>query len=205
MTVNEALKWAEERMTVFKVPDARAEAEFLLTHLLACKRHELFLNSRRILSDAEEEVFLGYVERKANREPSQYIVGEAEFFGLGFKVTKDTLIPRPETELLVEEALSASKAFSADGKLTVIDLCTGSGCVAITVATELPECMVYATDISNGALAIARENAIRNNVDSRVNFLEGDLFGPLEGKGLEGKAQMVLSNPPYVPLTEREK
>lgn len=202
MTVGEALTWAVNKLEEFKIPDAREEAEFLLTHLLKRKRHELYLNPGLQLTDAEEDDFLSFIERRANREPAQYIAGETEFRGLAFKVTKDTLIPRPETELLIDEAVQAARSFK-DKAITIIDLCTGSGCIAVSAAVELPESIVYATDISKAALKVAGENARRHGVEGRMIFIEGDLFWPLRDTDFKG-AHIVITNPPYVSESEKD-
>lgn len=202
MTIAEALTWAVKKLEEFKIPDAKEEAEFLLTHLLKRKRHELYLNPGLQLTDAEEEDFLSFVERRANREPAQYITGETEFRGLAFKVTRDTLIPRPETELLIDEALEAARSFKGKA-ITIIDLCTGSGCIAVSAAREFPESVVYATDISKAALKVAEENAKRNGVEGRIMFIEGDLFWPLRDTGFKG-AHIIITNPPYVSEAEKD-
>ena len=202
MTINEALTWAVKKLEEFKIPDAKAEAEFLLTHLLKRKRHELYLNSSLPLTEAEEEAFLSFIERRSNREPAQYITGETEFRGHAFKVTRDTLIPRPETELLIDEAIEAAGSFKSKA-LTIIDLCTGSGCIAVSTAVELPDSIVYATDISKAALVIAEENAKRNGVEGRIMFIEGDLFWPLRDTDFKG-AHIIITNPPYVSEAEKE-
>ena len=141
------------------------------------------------------------IERRAQREPLQYITGRQEFWGLDFMVTPDVLIPRPETELIVETALAACQDRSRP--LTIIDLCTGSGCIAISLAKELPAARIFATDTSAKALAVARENARRHGVSDRIRFLEGDLFGPLEELDLQGQVDIIVSNPPYVPSGDR--
>lgn len=202
MTVSEALIWAYEALSKNGVAEARAESEFLLTHVLACKRHELFLNARRPLSSTESSTLSDWIERRIKREPSQYIIGSAEFRSLSLKVTRDVLIPRPETELLVDEAIKASEAFKGED-LTIIDLCTGSGCIAISAATEIKRCRVYATDISGKALAVAAENAVKAGVKGKIDFLEGDLFGALP-PDIRGSVNMVLSNPPYIPEVDME-
>lgn len=204
MTVGAVLKRAYERLDGSGVPDARAESEYLLTHILKCKRHELFMNSGKPLTDEELSLLEEYIKRRIGREPAQYITGEVEFRGLAFKVTRDTLIPRPETELLVEEALHAARA-SGEGGIKIIDLCTGSGCIAVSVAKELPGCRVYATDISGKALKVARENAVKNGVAGRVGFFEGDLFKPLSSSNLYSRINLVLSNPPYVSGADMDK
>lgn len=194
--VSSALKWAEAELKKNGVPDAEVEAEYLLCHVLKAKRHELYLNPARPLTEKEAATLDEFVQRRIKREPSQYIAGETEFRGHVFKVTKDVLIPRPETELLVEEALKAAKGFKGE-RITAIDLCTGSGCIAVSLAKELEGCRVYATDISEAALEVAKENARLNGVEGRVTFLKGDLFEALPPE-LTGQARLVLSNPPYV-------
>ncbi len=179
------------------------EAEYLLSFVLKAKRHELFTGSERVMTEKEIDEYEGFIKRKTLREPSQYITGETEFRGLSFKVTPQVLIPRPETELLVEEAVNILKGLKSKG--IVIDLCTGSGCIATSIAKELDNVLVYAVDISKEALKVAGINAARHNVGSRVKFMEGDLFTPLAGLGLKGKADIIVSNPPYISKDEIEK
>ena len=135
------------------------------------------------------------IERRKLREPLQYITGDQEFWGLPFKVTPDVLIPRPETEFVVEAALTAVKE---NGMPVIVDLCTGSGCIAISLAKELPKARIFATDRSDRALPVAQENARLNGVADRIRFLEGDLFGPLEELDLLGRIDCIATNPPYV-------
>lgn len=199
LTAGEALVWAFGELSKALIPFARDESEFMLMHILDCRRHELFLNARRLLTPQEALLLREAAARRLKREPLQYIFGEAGFRGRAFKVTRDVLIPRPETELLVEEALKEAPSFGA-GKLTIIDLCTGSGCIAVSAALEL-QCEVLAADISEKALDIARENAQRLGAGQRVSFLRGDLFGAIPEK-IKGRAHMVLTNPPYI--TEKD-
>ena len=199
LTVGEALIWAFGELSGALISSARGEAEFLLMHVLDCRRHELFLNARRLLTPQEAHLLREAAARRLNREPLQYIFGEAEFRGRAFKVTRAVLIPRPETELLVEEAIKEAPSFGA-GSLTIIDLCTGSGCIAVSAALEF-QCEVFATDISEKALDMARENAQRLGAAQRVSFLSGDLFGAIPEK-LKGRTHMVLTNPPYI--TEKD-
>lgn len=193
-TVRAALKGAIERLGRAGVDSPVHDAEFLMTHLLKIKRHEMFLNPERALTETEAALFASFVERRSRREPAQLITGECEFRGLTFRVTGDVLIPRPETEILVDEALKKAAAFTDTAAPCAIDLCTGSGCIAVTFASEAPRWRVFAADISAVALAIARENAGANGVAGRIEFLEGDLFAPLRG----ARAHLILSNPPYV-------
>ena len=197
LTIGQALIEAAGRLTTAGITGARFDAERLLCRVMNCKRHVLFVNSRETLRIDSLSRFLDYVERRALREPLQYITGEEEFRGLAFNVTRDTLIPRPETELLVEEALSLALSLKDDCGI-FIDLCTGSGCVAVSIAKEMPRAVIYATDISQGALAVARENAEKHKVADRITFVQGDLFTPLEALCLREAASFILSNPPYV-------
>jgi len=135
------------------------------------------------------------IERRKLREPLQYIIGTQEFWGLPFRVTPDVLIPRPETEFVVEAAL---KAVSGTATPVIVDLCTGSGCIAISLAKELPKARIFATDRSDRAAHIAQENARQNGVADRIRFLEGDLFGPLEEMDILGRIDCIVTNPPYV-------
>lgn len=199
LTASEALVWAFGKLSGSGVPFARDESEFILMHVLKCKRSELFLNARRELTEGEEQALRSALERRTSREPSQYIFGEAEFLGRTFKVTRDVLIPRPETELLVEEALK--EAAHMGGRVTAIDLCTGSGCIGISIAAGIKDCEVFATDISGRALAVAEENSRRIGTTEQVRFGIGDLFGPVP-ETLKGRIDMVLANPPYI--TEKD-
>jgi len=212
LTIRATLLWAEEYLLRYGVPDANIEAEYLLSHALDCKRAELHLKHASHISYNALQKFIDFVERRIKREPSQYILGEQEFWGLPFKVTKDVLIPRPETEVLVEEAVKTvrsqesevrsqntkihySELRTPDSKL-ILDLCTGSGCIAISLAKEIPNSRVFAVDISEKALDVARENAERYDVADRITFLSGDLFEPLNGLNI--KADIIVSNPPYI-------
>lgn len=205
MTIGKALVQATGRLSNSGIAGARTEAERLLCHVLGCKRHELFIRSNEDLSAGALSEFLDCVRRRALREPLQYIVGKEEFRGLEFKVTRDTLIPRPETELLVEQAVLLAKAADNGCDGIFIDLCTGSGCVAVCLAKEMPSAVVYAADISKGALETARENAEKHGVANRIIFVEGDLFAPLTPFDLYGKVSFIVSNPPYVATTDFEK
>ncbi|MBI3754561.1 MAG: peptide chain release factor N(5)-glutamine methyltransferase [Deltaproteobacteria bacterium] len=216
MTIREILSWAEDCLTRYEVPDPKAEAEYLLAHALGCKRIELHLHCSGTLAFNEMQRLMDFVGRRIKREPSQYIIGEQEFWGLPFKVNKDVLIPRPETEILVEEAVEAvnckllnvncrkkqtnsiSRFTVHNSQFTILDLCTGSGCIAIALAKEIPDCKVYVTDISEMALNISRENAERHGVADRITFIQGSLFEPLKGSGLKEKFDLIVSNPPYI-------
>ena len=191
------------------------DGEYLLMHVLGCQKKDLLIHPERVLTSDEIKRFSEAIERRGRREPPQYILGEVEFRGLLFKVNREVLIPRPETELLVEEAVR--NILVSPESVSVLDLCTGSGCVAICIARELKKTIpvtppllkgeigglrIYAVDISGGAIAVARENAGRHGVEDSIQFLIGDLFHALEPLKLEGKIDLIVSNPPYVSTKE---
>ncbi len=182
-------------MAARNVPDARLDAELLLRHALGKERAWLLVHMQDRLGEQVQRSFERSVERRRLREPLQHIIGTQEFWGLPFRVTPDVLIPRPETEFSVEAAL---KAVSGNSAPVIIDLCTGSGCIAISLAKELPTARIFATDRSERALHIAQENARLNSAAGRIRFLEGDLFGPLEELDLLGRIDCIVTNPPYV-------
>lgn len=145
--------------------------------------------------------FEAAVHRRAQREPLQYIIGKQEFRGLEFIVSPDVLIPRPETELVVESALKL--VGNREQQVTIVDLCTGSGCIAISLAQELKAARTFAVDISGRALDVARENARKHGVQDHIRFIEGDLFRPLEELDIRGQVDIMVSNPPYVQSGDR--
>lgn len=196
MTIGEALKEIAKRLTLSGISDAGIEAEYFLTHLLAYRRHELFLNNSKLLTASNCAAIEVFLKRRADREPIQYIIGSVEFHGLEFKVTQDVLIPRPETELLVDEAAKAA-LLQGQGCIAV-DMCTGSGCVAVALAVAAPKITVYAVDISTAALKVAQDNANRLGAAGRIRFGQGDLFEPLVVLIPKTGADIIVSNPPYV-------
>ena len=171
--------------------DAALDADVLARHVLGWDRASLITRGRSNEPDGFERTFEALVSRRARREPVAQIVGVREFWGLEFEVTPDVLTPRPETELVVEEALAFAREYVCRH---VIDVGTGSGCLAVAIALELPAARVTATDASAAALAVARRNAARHAVDDRVTFGCGDLL-----EGTIGRADLIISNPPYIP------
>jgi release factor glutamine methyltransferase len=174
----------------------RLDAEVLLAHLLDKDRPWLYAHPEHPLSERQLEDYRTLVSRRLEREPVAYIVGHKEFFGLDFIVTPGVLIPRPETELLVETALGIAEAISCPS-LAVADVGTGSGAIAVTLARHLPRAQVVATDISSNALDVARRNALRHHVADRVFWVQGDLLAPLCGP-----FHLVVANPPYLRQAE---
>lgn len=173
---------------------ARLDAELLLCHVLGRPRSYLYTWPEHQLGDAERQALEALVERRLEGEPIAHIIGKREFWSLELSVSAETLIPRPETELLVEAALDRIPEQAA---WQIADLGTGSGAIALAIASERPRCHITAVERSAGALAVARENARRLGIDN-VEFLPGDWFAPLAGRRFE----MVLSNPPYIPDTD---
>jgi release factor glutamine methyltransferase len=183
------------------IDSARLDAELLLGSALGMSRKELIVAAARNLSLAESDRYEDLLKRRLNREPLAYITGQQEFWSLDFIISSDVLVPRPETELLVEIALK-ELANLADTKVPrILELGTGSGAIAVALATESPQAQIVATEISPAALAIARRNACRNGVSKAIRFLQGDLF-PALGKELENDFDLVVSNPPYIPRGE---
>jgi release factor glutamine methyltransferase len=174
--------------------EAALDAEVLARHVLQWDRAHLLSRGREPEPPDFAETYAALVARRARREPVAQIVGHREFWGLEFDVTPDVLVPRPETELIVEEAIAFARERHCR---TMADVGTGSGCLAVSIARELPDVRVTAIDISPAALAVARRNARRHAVAERISFLEGHLLGPLDGR-----VDLIVSNPPYVPETE---
>jgi release factor glutamine methyltransferase len=172
--------------------EAALDAEVLARHVLNCDRATLLTRARDPLPSAFGRLYDELVQRRAAREPIAYIVGHREFWGLEFEVTPDVLIPRPETELIIEEALSVFPHRQLVHH--IIDVGTGSGCLAVILAIEFASAGVVATDTSDSALEIAQRNAGRHNVSDRIAFVRGDLV-----RGAGKRAQLIVSNPPYVP------
>jgi release factor glutamine methyltransferase len=176
------------------VPESTWEAERLLRHALGWTRDHLIAHSDEPVTAEVSGHFFQLVERRRGRVPLQYIIGVQEFWGLELRVTPSVLIPRPETEGLVEQTLARFRDRSA----TIVDVGCGSGCIALALASELPKARVFATEVSPGALAVARENATRHDLARRITFFHGDLLRPLLEKELGGKFDAVVSNPPYI-------
>jgi release factor glutamine methyltransferase len=195
VTVAEAIQKATARLLALEIPNARLDAEVILGHALGRDRAWILIHMQDQLDDQGNRIFERDIERRSVREPLQYITGTQEFWGLPFKVTPAVLIPRPETELVVETAI---KAANRKATPVIIDLCTGSGCIAISLAKELPHARIFATERSDAALDIARQNARQNSVGDRVRFLAGDLFGPLEEMDLRTNIDIIVANPPYI-------
>jgi release factor glutamine methyltransferase len=180
------------------------ETELLFTETLNCGRASLYLEGKRKLDKHVLFSISQALRRRINGEPIQYILGKTEFMGLEFKVSQDVLIPRPETEILVETAIKEVLAVSRQPKaiscepreFNILEIGTGSGCIAVSLAKFLPQAKIFATDISGKALDVARKNARLNDVEKRIDFICADLFNGCES--LTGSCDLIISNPPYV-------
>lgn len=187
------------------IESPRLVAELLLAHVVGCERLRLYMDADRPASPLELQTLRGLVERASAHEPVQYLLGEAWFFGLKFKVTRDTLIPRPSTEALVEHILQHQRVAPGFEAPTVADVGTGSGAIAVTVGARWREAHIVATDVSAPALEVAGQNASTHGVIERIEFREGSLFEPLERHPAWGRLDYLLSNPPYIPDHEWEE
>lgn len=197
-TIRRVLEWTSGYLRERGSESPRLEAEVLLAHARGCARIQLYTAYDEPLSEDVRGRMRELVRRRAAAEPVAYLVGHREFFGLDFHVTPDVLIPRPETETLVVEALARVRGRE---RARVLDLGTGSGCIAVAVAANHPGAQVTAVDVSQRALAIAAENVARHGVGDRVRLVCGDLFDPLAA---DEQFDLVLSNPPYVRRDELE-
>jgi release factor glutamine methyltransferase len=194
--VDALLRWATEDFRERGIDSPRLDAEILLARALSSSRIQLILDSKRQLDSHELSRFRDLVKRRRLREPIAYILGEREFYGRTFRVDRRVLVPRPDTETLVDVALDRTHQRSMS--MRALDLCTGSGCVAITLARERPTSSVAAGDTSDEALAVARDNALRLGAYN-VAFRRGDLF---EAVDPASRFDLIVSNPPYIPSRE---
>jgi release factor glutamine methyltransferase len=194
-TILGLIRWAEERFKREGLATPRLDAEVLLAETLGMDRVGLYTHFDQPLQPNELAKFKKFIQRRLRREPVAYILGRREFWSIPILVTPDVLIPRPETETLVAEALKVLAP--SNGKdIHVLEIGTGSGAISIALAKELPTAKMMATDLSSKALSIAEENAIQNGVREQIQFLQGDLFQPVK-KGK--KFDLIVTNPPYIP------
>lgn len=198
MTVLEVIQRSSEFLAKKGVDSPRLQIELLLAHVLELPRLRLYLNFERPLVETELSVLRELVKRRANREPLQHILGHTSFCGLEFEVSRAALIPRPETELLAEHAVKFLSPLPAP---VVLDFGTGTGCLTVTLAVQCPSASLHALDISGDALALARQNAARHQVETRIAFHHGDGFAALPG---DARFDLIVSNPPYIASGEIE-
>ncbi len=199
MTVGDAIGWGASTLDQSDggSRNSRADAMLLLRHVLNISMAEMHASRERPLTSAETKEFNALIRERAKGKPIQYITGQQEFYGLPFRVTPDVLIPRPETEHLVEAAIARLKDHPAP---RIVDVGTGSGAIAVAVAHALPNAHLIALDISAAALQVASQNAQQNGVAERIRFVESDLFSAVAGEQFDA----IVSNPPYVAESERK-
>ncbi|HIX84443.1 MAG TPA: peptide chain release factor N(5)-glutamine methyltransferase [Candidatus Megamonas gallistercoris] len=191
-TISSLLNWTVNYFKSKNIESARLDAEVLLSHVLGQERIYLYVHFDEPMEQAELGKFREYVKKRAQHVPVAYIIGEKEFMGLPFKVTPDTLIPRPDTEILVENVLAN---LAEDETVQIVDIGTGSGAIILSLLANLPKARGKTVDIAVKAVEVAKENAVRLQVADRCEFLVGDLFAPLQ----DSKFDVIVSNPPYIP------
>jgi release factor glutamine methyltransferase len=194
-TCGEAIAESRHVLDQAGIESAEQEALWIVQHVLRLPAHHVVIDRDRLLASADLADVKGLVQRRVGREPLQYILGTQEFCGLEFHVNPAVLIPRPETELLVEYV---AQRISAEQPATIVDVCTGSGCIAVAIARRRPLARLIATDLSSRSLDVARQNAVRHSAEERIIWLEGNLLGALAGQRLEGQVDVIVSNPPYI-------
>lgn len=196
LTILEAIKLSTEYLDKKGIESARLNSELMLADMLSCKRLDLYLTFERPLKDEEVDKLRQWISRRGKNEPLQYILGKSDFYGLQFEIDNSVLIPRPETEILVDHIITQNKYNS---KLDVLDIGTGSGIIPIILALHLPESNLTAIDVSPDAINLARKNAIKHGVSDRINLLNKNIFSAeFDVQSFD----LIVSNPPYVALNE---
>ena len=203
-TVRRILEWTTGFFTRKNVDPPRLSAELLLSHVLNVPRIKLYTDYERPLTEKDLSTFRELVRRATEQEPIAYLTGRAHFFNLEFEVTRDVLIPRPDTETLVENVLQFVRNQAGFESPRVLDLCSGSGCIAAAIAYHLKSAVVTATEISPKATELARRNVDRLGLKDRVLVEEGDLFEPLSRIVDAQPFHLIVSNPPYIPTAQIE-
>jgi len=207
MELRAALQTGLKTLLENHVPSSQLAADLLLMHVLDRDRGYIHSHPEIEISSEAAEKYFHLIAERTTGKPTQYITGHQEFWGLDFQVTPDVLIPRPETEHLVEAVLelAARQGAAKDARLRMVDVGTGSGCIALALASEFPHALVFGADISRPALVVASNNALRLAMPERVKFLESDLLARFLDADFFSSFDFVVSNPPYVARSEREK
>jgi len=202
VTVSGLIQWASAVLNNHHIDTPRLDAEILLSHILGCERIALYTHPSKPLKDDIIAQYESVIQRRAQRFPLQYITNRAEFMSLDFYVDERVLIPRPETEVLVEAVIQRAQTLSEIREIVIIDIGTGSGNIAVSLAKQLENVRIFAIDISSDALAVAKINAQKHQVSNKITFLCGDAFRSLEDLGTVVQAHFIVSNPPYVANAE---
>jgi len=188
------INWGEKYLKERSFDSPRNEIEILLLHLIGCKKIDLYLDFEKVIKPEDLIILRGWIKRRVNREPIQYIIGHSEFYGRRFNVNQHVLIPRPETETIIDASIDA---LSKKNNPVIIDIGTGSGCIGITLALEIPHSKVFAIDVSQAALAIAKKNAELYNLKN-IEFIKMDFLS----EDINHNVDLLVSNPPYIPQKE---
>lgn len=201
-TVSNLISWGNSILRKHGIDSSRLDTEVILSHFLGCKRIDLYLYPNK---PVENNIAINYkkaIQKRALRVPVQYITNHAEFMSMDFYVDERVLIPRPETELLVEAVIKKSQSFSKEQEIIIVDIGVGSGNIAISLAKHIGNVRIFAIDISPDALGVAKINAQRHQVLDKITFLCGDIYKPLKRYKLESRVSFIVSNPPYVSSDE---
>lgn len=202
-TIQKLLNWVADYLKNKGIDSPRLSAELLLSYVLGLKRIELYTQFEKIVTEQQLDKLHDLVERAGKHEPIAYLAGKTEFYSLELEITTDCMIPRPETESLAERAIEFLR--SRNGKQFVCDLCTGSGCIAVAIARNYPDCRIIATDICDAALSVAAKNVEKHGLKEKIKLLCGDLFDPIVPHLDVEKFDLIVCNPPYVSASEFEK
>ena len=198
MTIKEAIKYGSDLLKENKIEDYSIKVKILISFITGIKK-DILINYEDVeILDNKLEIYIYNLNKIIEGVPIQYITKKQEFMGLDFFVDENVLIPQPDTEILVEEVLKISKLYNK--KINILDLCTGSGSIAVSLAKYIKDVNIIATDISESAIKIAEKNAINNNVENKIKFAVSDMF-----KNIENKFDIIVSNPPYIETKEIEK
>lgn len=200
MNVREALKMGQKKLREAGVANPVLDSQLILSHVLGTDRLKLLVYDEIKLTKEQQECYGTLLAQRCQFVPIAYIIGRKEFYGLNFYVKKGVLIPRPETEFVVEEALKAASKISNP---LIADLCSGSGAISVAIAVNSPKATVYATEISDIACEVARKNIFAHGVQDRVLLFQGDLWAPIEEREIRG-LDIIVSNPPYIPSQDLE-
>jgi len=202
-TVQKLLNWITDYFTKASIPDARLSAEMLMSEVLGKQRIQLYTDFEEVVPKSNLDKLHSLVKRAAAHEPVAHLIGRTEFYSLEIQVNEHTLIPRPETEQLVEKAIDFLR--TRKNKQTVLDLCTGSGCIAVAIAKNFPAADIIATDICESALQVAAKNIEKYQLADQVKLLQGNLFDPVIPQLDTSAFDLIVSNPPYISTDEFEK
>lgn len=197
-TIGQTLKWVSKLFKSVGIINPERETELLLNYFLKMNRSEIYLNSDRVLKYKEKRQLENMIQERIKKIPLQYITKHQEFMGMDFLVEKGVLIPRPETEILIEKVIEKIKNRESSYYMKIVDLGTGTGIIAISIAKFIKDITIYATDISKKSLQVALKNAQKHNCENKIIFLQGDLFEPFLGKIEKNSFDVIISNPPYI-------